>query len=123
MNKLDLEERLISFSVSIIKMVQSLPESRANNHLGMQVLRSATSTALNYGEAQGGESKRDFIHKIKLVLKVLRESLVCLKIILRINQSSNLEELRVLLKECNEVVSVFVKSVQTAENGLLPLKS
>ncbi len=104
-------------------MIQSLPETKAKNHLGMQLLRSATSTALNYGEAQGGESKKDFIHKIKLVLKELRESLVCLKIILRISQSNNLEKLQVLLKECNELVSIFVKSVQTAENRLLALKS
>ena len=89
----------------------------------MQLLRSATSTALNYGEAKGGESKRDFIHKIKLVLKELQESLVCLKIILRISRSSNLEKLHILLKECNELVSIFVKSVQTAENRMLPLKS
>ena len=81
MNKIDLEERLVSFSVSVIEMIQALPETTANKHLGIQLLRSATSTALNYGEAQGGgESKRDFIHKIKLVLKELRESLVCLKL-------------------------------------------
>ena len=123
MNKIDLEERLVSFSVSVIEMIQSLPETKANNHLGMQLLRSATSTALNYGEAKGGESKRDFIHKIKLVLKELQESLVCLKIILRISRSSNLEKLHILLKECNELVSIFVKSVQTAENRMLPLKS
>jgi len=123
MNKNDLEERLITFSVSIIDLIQSLPETKANNHLGMQLLRSATSTALNYGEAQGGESKKDFIHKIKLVLKELRESLVCVKIILRINRNHESEKLKTLLKECNELVSIFVKSVQTAEQRLLPLKS
>ena len=77
---------------------------------------------MNYGEAQGGESKRDFIHKIKLVLKELRESLVCLKIIFRISDSSNLEKLQVLLKACDELVSIFVKSIQNAESRLLSLK-
>ncbi|TAH42174.1 MAG: four helix bundle protein [Bacteroidetes bacterium] len=122
MNKIQLEERLISFSVSIIEMTQSLPETRANNHLGMQLLRSATSTALNYGEAQSGESRRDFIHKIKLVLKELRESHVCLKIIFKISQGSDAGKLPLLLKECDELVVIFVKSVQTAENKQVALK-
>jgi four helix bundle protein len=87
----------------------------------MQLLRSATSTALNYGEARSGESKRDFIHKIKLVLNELRESHVCLKIIHRSNKIVELEELQILLKECNELVSIFVKSVQTAERKQIPL--
>ena len=90
-------------------MIQDLPLTKANSHLGMQLLRSATSTALNYGEARSGESKKDFIHKIKLVLKELRESLVCLKIILRIRQTNNLEKVQVLLKECDELVAIFVK--------------
>ena len=65
----------------IIEIVEAMPETRAENHFGGQLTRSATAPALNYGEAQSGESRRDFIHKIKIVLKELRESSICLKII------------------------------------------
>ena len=80
MDKHDLEERLIGFAVLIVEIVESMPDSRAANHLSGQLLRSGTSPALNYGEAQSGESRRDFIHKIKIVLKELRD---CLKIKLK----------------------------------------
>jgi len=83
MNKFDLEERLINFAVLIVEIEGTMPNTRAANHLAGQLLRSGTSPALNYGEAQSGESRRDFIHKIKIVLKELRETYVCLKIIYR----------------------------------------
>jgi four helix bundle protein len=81
MNKKDLEERLINYAVLIVGIAEAMPNTRAANHLGGQLLRSGTSPALNYGEAQSGESRKDFIHKIKVVLKELRESFICLKII------------------------------------------
>jgi len=81
MNKFELEERLINFAVLIIEIVNELPNTKAGNHLSGQLVRSGTSPALNYGEAQSGESRKDFIHKIKVVLKELRETFVCLKII------------------------------------------
>jgi four helix bundle protein len=80
-DKFDLEERLITFSVLIIEIVNEMPNTKAGNHLSGQLVRSGTSVSLNYGEAQSGESRRDFIHKMKVVLKELRESFVCLKII------------------------------------------
>jgi four helix bundle protein len=64
----DLEERLIDFAVMVIDLQESLPSTKAANHLGGQLLRSGTSPALNYGEAQSAESKKDFIHKIRVVL-------------------------------------------------------
>lgn len=67
MNKHDLEERLISFAVLIIEIIEQMPETRSANHLGGQLLRTGTSPALNYGEAQSGESRKDFIHKIKRI--------------------------------------------------------
>src|SRR5450759_2099915 len=81
--KYDLEERLIDFAVSIIKLVENLPNTKSGNHLGGQLLRSGTSPSLNYGEAKSGESKNDFVHKMKVCLKELRESHNCLRIILR----------------------------------------
>ncbi len=114
MNKRDLEERLISLSVIIIEIVESMPNTRAANHLGGQLLRSGTSPALNYGEAQSGESRNDFIHKIKIVLKDLRETLICLKIIYRTGLYTSEEKLKTGLKETDELVAIFVKSTKTA---------
>ncbi|MFT5892293.1 MAG: four helix bundle protein [Dokdonia sp.] len=78
--KYDLEERLIQFAVSVILMCNKLDGSYASQHMSKQLIRSATSAALNYGEAQSAESSRDFLHKMKISLKELRESLVNLKI-------------------------------------------
>ena len=78
MNKRDLENRLINFAVLIIEIVGSMSNAKAANHLAGQLLRSGTSPALNYGKAQSGESRKDFIHKIKIVLKELRKTIfVC----------------------------------------------
>jgi len=74
-------------------------------------MRSGTSPALNYGEAQSGESRKDFIHKIKLVLKELRESNICLKIIYRTKLYKTEERIQLALNESNELIAIFVKSV------------
>jgi len=79
----DLEDRLIDFAIEISKIEENLPSSKFANHIGEQLIRSGSSPALNYGEAQSAESPNDFIHKLKVVLKEIRESRVCLKIILR----------------------------------------
>ena len=117
MNKraFELEERLVDFAVGIITIVDTLPDSKAGNHIGGQLVRSGTSPAPNYGEAQGAESRRDFIHKMKISLKELRETLVWLKIISR-KQLCPQEHLGTMISECNELISIFVKSVQTAGN-------
>lgn len=117
MKKFDLEDRLVEFSVLIIDIVNEMPNSKAGNHLSGQIVRSGTSVALNYGEAQSGESRRDFIHKMKIVLKELRETFVCLKIIHRTNLFKSEEKIITAKKECNELISIFVKSVATAQNN------
>lgn len=102
----DLEDRLIDFSAEIIRLSGQLPNTYIGKHLGQQLVRSGTSPALNYAEAQGAESKADFRHKISLSLKELRESQVCLKIIMA---SGLLKEnmLQATLRECNELVAIF----------------
>jgi four helix bundle protein len=110
MNSKDLENRLIDFSIQAVILIKSLPEDRITNHLSGQLLRSATSPALNYGEAQGAGSRNDFIHKLGIVLKELRESLNCLRIFAGTNYIKTESP---VLKECNELVSIFVKSVET----------
>jgi four helix bundle protein len=83
MNAKKLEERLIDFAVIIVSIVETLPNSKAGTHVGNQLIRSGTSPAPNYGEAQGAESRKGFIHKIKIALKELRETMVWLQIIAR----------------------------------------
>ena len=117
MKKYDLEQRLIEFSVSIIEIVNEMPSSKAGNHLSGQLVRSGTSVSLNYGEAQSAESKKDFIHKMKVILKELRETFVCLKII---HQSRLYKTENLLSKakiENNELISIFVKSIETAKKN------
>lgn len=86
MNKKELEERLIKFAVCITEIVLSISDTKAANHLGGQLMRSGTSSALNYGEAQSAESTKGFIHKLRVVLKALRETNICLQIIHRSKQ-------------------------------------
>jgi four helix bundle protein len=86
-------------------------------YLSNQIVRSAISPALNYGEAQAGESKKDFIHKMKICLKELRETYLSLKIIKRTGLSSNVELIEKALDERNQLVSIFVKSVETASRN------
>ena len=112
--KFDLEDRLIDFAVSIIKFVESLPGSKAACHLGGQLLRSGTSPSLNYGEAKSPESKNDFIHKMKICLKELRESYNCLRILQRAKIFKKEIVILDIIKECDELISIFVASINTA---------
>jgi len=109
----DLEERLIQFGNDTIDVVESLPKTYAGNYLGNQLVRSATSPLLNYGEVQGAESLADFIHKMKICLKELRETYNCLRLIKRRNWI-NLAKLDSLLKENGELIAIFTTSIKTA---------
>jgi len=117
MNKLDLEERLVWFSVRIIELSESLQKSYAGTHLSKQIIRSATSSALNYGEAQSGESPRDFIHKMGVCLKELRETFINLKISKYGRLSNNEKLLNTCYIENNELIAIFVKSIETAKKN------
>jgi len=113
--KNELEERLINFAVQIIELTNELPKSKAGNHLMRQLLRSGTSPALNYGEAQSAESMKDFIHKLQLVLKELRETFVNLRILYRASLFKNKSTLSLALKENNELIAIMVRSIQTSK--------
>ena len=107
----DLEERLILFSVSVLNLVEKFSNSYTTKYLGNQLIRSATSPALNYGEAQAAESRRNFLHKLKICLKELRESQICLKIINR--KIINDEDISNILKENGELIAIFFSSIKT----------
>ena len=115
-SKYDLEDRLIEFAVRIIDLAEALPRTVASKNLGSQIVRSGTSPALNYAEAQSAESKNDFVHKMKVCLKELRETLVCLKIIM-IKGYFKEPKLAAIIKENGELISIFVKSIETAKNN------
>ena len=117
MNRNDLETRLIEFSVAIINLSQKMRKSYAAKHLSSQLIRSGTSVSLNYGEAQSGESRKDFIHKLKIILKELRESHICLRIIQKTQLCSDVKELEITKAECNELISILVKSIITASKN------
>lgn len=112
----DLEDRLIQFAVDIIIVCGKLEGNYASQHLSKQLIRSATSAALNYGEAQSAESSRDFLHKMKLCLKELRESLVNLKIQKGAELIGDIGKLNKLLEENNQLIAIFVASIKTSKN-------
>jgi len=115
--KYDLEERLVKFAVMITTLAESLPESYVGKYISGQIIRSGISPALNYGEAKSAESINDFIHKMKISLKELRETFISIKIIKEKPLIKNDELLMSCFNECNELISIFVKSIQTAESN------
>ncbi len=115
--KFDLEDRLIDFAVRIIEVVRSLPNTRIGNHIGRQLIRSGTSPAPNYGEAQGAESRSDFIHKVRICLKELRETKVWLMMIIRLNLIKSASRLYPLIDENEQLISIFMISIKTAKEN------
>jgi four helix bundle protein len=113
----DLEERLIDFAVRIIRTAESLPKTRVGNHVSGQLIRCGTPPAPNYGEAQSAESRPDFIHKMKVCLKELRETKVWLLIIVRAELITSAPKLDPLIKENDELISIFVTSINTAKQN------
>jgi len=117
--KFDLEDRLIDFTVMVSDIVEAMPNNKAANHIGGQIIRSGCSPALNYGEAQEAESRKDFIHKMGICRKELRETKVALKIIIRKPYKEVLSNSEKALKECLELLSIFSRSIETAKKNLI----
>jgi len=113
--KYDLEERLVDFCIRVIDLAEALPRTRVGNHIAGQLIRCGTSPAPNYAEAQAAESRNDFIHKMKVVLKELRETRIWLLFIQRKALVRPQEKLAPILAECNELIAIFVASVTTAQ--------
>jgi four helix bundle protein len=111
----DLEERLLDYSVRIVKIVEQLPKNTTGNHVAGQLLRSGTSAYPNHGEAQAAESSKDFIHKLRISLKELRETQRWLKLIQRVPLINRPELLDNILRETEELIKIFVTSIKTAE--------
>ena len=112
-----LENRLIEFALNIKAVLQYMPNDEWTRNLKGQLSRSSTSPAFNYGEAQSAESQNDFIHKMSICLKELRETFVGLKFIKNGNFGVSADLLNSLIRENTELISIFAKSVQTAKSN------
>jgi four helix bundle protein len=112
----ELLERLIDFAVRVGKVVDALPDTRMGRHVAGQLVRSGTSPAPNYEEGCAAESRADFIHKLSICLKELRESRCWIRLIIKTDM---LPEHRMveLLDECNQLCNIIGQSVVTAKEN------
>lgn len=111
----DIEERLLEFAVRVGKAIDTLPDTRLGRHIAGQLVRSGTSPAPNYAEACAAESKKDFIHKLAIVLKELRESSVWIRLIVK-SELVPEKRLELLRDECDQLCKIIAKSLVTAKS-------
>ena len=111
----DIEERLLEFAVRVGKAIDTLPDTRLGRHIAGQLVRSGTSPAPNYAEACAAESKKDFIHKLAIVLKELRESSVWIRLIVK-SELVLEKRLELLRDECDQLCKIIAKSLVTAKS-------
>jgi four helix bundle protein len=114
--KFDLEDRMLEFTARLIKMVDALPTSRAGNHIAGQLLRCGTSPFANHGEVQAAESRKDFIHKLGICLKELKEIKRWIRLIARL-ELIPIKRVRPALIETEELIRIFSASIRTAERN------
>ena len=112
--KYDLEDRVIGFSSTVIKLAEALPPAGTARYLAKQIMRCGVAPSLLYGEAQSAESRDDFIHKMKVALKELKETRVCLKLILKNGMADNIEG---ICCENEQLIAIFCKSIETAKRN------
>ncbi len=110
----DLSERLLDFAARIGNVVDALPDTRLGRHIASQLVRSGTSAGPNYEEGRAAESRADFIHKLSICLKELRESRFWLRLIIKSNLVPNLKMANIL-DECEQLMKIIGKSVTTAK--------
>ena len=115
--KYDLKDRLVAYTCRMIDVVEALPNSRAGNYIAGQLIRSCHSPTFNYGEAQAAESNDDFIHKLKICLKELKECRTALKVILRKELIKPVQRLEDVFQETEELIAIIAKSIETASRN------
>jgi len=113
----NLEDRLLEFAANIIELTESLPNTRAGNHIAGQLLRSGTSSLSNHGEVEAAESRRDFLHKLRISLKESRATKRWLRLAHRVKNLGPRMNLVRYLNEVEELIRIFVASVRTAEKN------
>jgi len=115
--KYDLEDRLVDHTCNMIDLVEIIPKTRAGNYIAGQLIRSCHSPTFNYGEVQAAESKKDFIHKMGVVLKELKECRTGLKIIRKKEMINSKNELIDIYNETEELIAIIAKGIATAKNN------
>jgi len=113
----DLEDRLLEFAAAIIEFVESLPNTRAGNYIAGQLLRCGTSPLSNHGEVEAAESRRDFLHKLRICLKELRETKRWLRLVGRTRTLATPANFAACLNEVEELIRIFVASIRTAQRN------
>jgi four helix bundle protein len=113
----DLEDRLLDFAVNVVELTESLPSTRAGNHIAGQLLRCGTSPLSNHGEVEAAESRKDFLHKLRICLKELRETKRWLRLLSRLERLGEPANLPACLNEIEELIRIFAASVKTAERN------
>lgn len=111
-----LSERFLNYADYIMKLDDQLCKTYSGRHIYGQLFRAGTSSGANYEEARAGESRADFIHKLQLVLKELRESYYWIKLIITSKLITQEEALKFLLRESMELAGIKAKSVLTAKS-------
>ena len=116
-----MEDRLVEFAVRIGGLAGALPSTKFGKHIASQIIRSGSSPAPNYGETSAAESRDDFVHKLAIVFKELRETRVWLKMIRKAKMLSP-SRLGNLFEECDHLCNIVGKSLKTARaNKAKPL--
>jgi four helix bundle protein len=110
----DLEGRLLGFAVQACRIVERLPPTVIGRHVGTQLVRSVTSPPANYAEAQGAESRRDFVHRLRICLKELRETRTWLKFVSRMELLPAGTAVDAAVAEADELIAILVTSIRTA---------
>jgi four helix bundle protein len=113
----DLEDRLLEFAANILELTESLPNTRAGNHIAGQLLRCGTSSLSNHGEVEAAESRRDFLHKLRICLKEVRETKRWLRLVGRVRRLGSPVNFTICLNEIEELIRIFVASIRTAERN------
>ncbi len=113
----DLEDRLADYTCRMIEVVDALPKTRSGNYMAGQLIRSCHSPAFNYSESQAAESPEDFIHKLRVVLKELKECRTSLKIIIKKKYIQPSTKLGPIYQETEELISIIGKCISTAEKN------
>ncbi len=108
----DIQQRLVRLAVMLVHICDKLPDTRTGGHIALQLLRSGTSAAPNYAEARGAESDKDFVHKLKIVLKELNESLVRLCLVKEAGLLKG-DELLQATNECTALCRITAASIRT----------
>jgi four helix bundle protein len=115
--KYDLEDRLVDFTCRMIDVVEALPNTKAGAYISGQLVRSCHSPTFNYGEAQAAESPKDFVHKMGVVLKELKECRTALKVIRKKEMIKPVKKLDAIFKETEELIAITAKSIETAKKN------